>query len=91
MVKAELEALWKNTLLMHFNFIKFTEEYKAVAKRVTRYSKEIHIDKLKKILSDNVKASLVGLDVIRAILKCWIEYLDLALKVYKTINKQKVS
>ena len=30
--KAELEALWKNTSLVHSNLIYFAEEYKAVAK-----------------------------------------------------------
>ena len=65
--KAELEALWKNISLTHSNLIKYVKEYKAVAKQITGYSEEIHINKLKKILSNNVKASFIELDIIRAI------------------------
>ena len=85
--KAELEALWKNTMLAHSNLICFAEEYKAVAKQVMGYSDKIHIDKLKKIFLGNVKATLVDLDVTSTILKTWIKYLNLGLKIYKTINK----
>ena len=70
MAKAELEVLWKNVSLAHFNFIKYVEEYKAVAKQVMGYNKKIHINKLKKILLSNIKVFLVELDVISAILKC---------------------
>ena len=36
--KAELEALWKNTLLAHSNLIKYAEKYKAVIKQITGYN-----------------------------------------------------
>ena len=69
--------------------IYYVEEYKAVAKKVMGYSDKIYIDKMKKIFPTSVKAALVGLDVTRALPKIWIKYLDLGLKVYKTIEDGK--
>ena len=44
---------------------------------------------MKKIFLDSVKAILVGLNVTGTLFKTWIEYLDLGLKVYKTIEDGK--
>jgi len=51
--KKELTALWVNKDLARKNFVKYTEQYRTLA-RIVNYSDEVHIDKMKEVISDEL-------------------------------------
>jgi len=51
--KKKLTALWVNKDLARKNFVKYAEQYRMLA-RIVNYSNEVHIDKIKEIISDKL-------------------------------------
>jgi len=51
--KKELTALWVNKDLARKNFVKYAEQYRTLA-RIVNYSDEVHIDKMKEVISDEL-------------------------------------
>jgi len=56
--KKELTALWVNKDLVKKNFIKYAERYRMLA-RIVNYSDEVHIDKMKEIIPNELRNTLV--------------------------------
>ena len=51
--KKELTALWVNKDLAKKNFVKYAERYRMLA-RIVNYSDEVHIDKMKEVIPDEL-------------------------------------
>jgi len=51
--KKELTALWVNKDLAKKNFVKYAERYRTLA-RIVNYSDEVHIDKMKEVIPDEL-------------------------------------
>jgi len=51
--KKELMALWVNKDLARKNFVKYTEQYRTLA-RIVNYSNKVYIDKMKKVIPDKL-------------------------------------
>jgi len=51
--KKELTALWVNRDLAKKNFVKYVERYRTLA-RIVNYTDEVHIDKLKEVVPDEL-------------------------------------
>jgi len=51
--KKKLMALWVNKDLAKKNFVKYAEQYRTLA-RIVNYSDEVHIDKMKKVIPDEL-------------------------------------
>ena len=49
--------LWVNKDLAKKNFIKYAEQYRTLA-RIVNYSNEVHIDKMKEVISDKLQNAL---------------------------------
>ena len=51
-------VLWVNKNLAKKNFVKYTEWYRTLA-RIVNYSDEVHIDKIKEFIPDELQNALV--------------------------------
>jgi len=51
--KKELTVLWVNKDLARKNFVKYAERYRTLA-RIVNYSDEVHIDKMKEVISNEL-------------------------------------
>jgi len=51
--KKELMALWVNKDLAKKNFVKYTKQYRTLA-RIVNYSNEVHIDKMKEVIPNKL-------------------------------------
>jgi len=51
--KKELMVLWVNKDLARKNFVKYTEQYRTLA-RIVNYSNKVYIDKMKKVIPDKL-------------------------------------
>ena len=56
--KKELTVLWVNKDLAKKNFVKYAERYRTLA-RIVNYSDEVHINKMKKVISNKLRNALV--------------------------------
>ena len=56
--KKELTAFWVNKDLARKNFVKYTEQYRTLA-RIVNYSDKVHIDKMKEVIPDELQNALV--------------------------------
>jgi len=52
--KKELTVLWVNKNLAKKNFIKYAEQYRMLA-RIVNYSDEVHINKMKEVIPDELQ------------------------------------
>ena len=50
--------LWVNKDLARKNFVKYAERYRMLA-RIVNYSDEVHIDKIKEVIPDELQNALV--------------------------------
>jgi len=57
-VKKELTALWVNKDLAKKNFVKYAEWYRTLA-RIVNYSDEVHINKMKEVIPNELQNALV--------------------------------
>jgi len=56
--KKELTAFWVNKDLARKNFVKYTEQYRTLA-RIVNYSNKVHINKMKEVIPDELRNVLV--------------------------------
>ncbi|KAG7091978.1 hypothetical protein E1B28_008366 [Marasmius oreades] len=86
--KLELTQLWLNKALANKDFIKYSEQYRTLA-RITEYEDSVLIDKLKEVIPQELKNALVIQEMNGTLPKAWQEYLDLLLKAYKALHPEK--
>jgi len=56
--KKELTVLWVNKDLARKNFVKYTEQYRMLA-RIVNYSNKVHINKIEEVILDKLQNALV--------------------------------
>jgi len=86
--KKELTVLWVNKDLARKNFVKYTERYRTLA-RIVNYSDEVHIDKIKEVISNELRNVLVIYEIINQSPKTWNDYLKLLMQAYKALHPDK--
>jgi len=86
--KKELTALWVNKDLARKNFVKYAERYRTLA-RIVNYSNEVHIDKMKKVIPDELRNALVIYKITNQSPKTWDDYLKLLMQAYKALYLNK--
>ena len=86
--KKELMVLWVNKDLAKKNFVKYTEQYRTLA-RIINYSDEVHIDKMKEVIPDELQNMLIIYEITNQSSKTWDDYLKLLMQVYKTLHLDK--
>ena len=86
--KKELMALQVNKDLARKNFVKYTEWYRTLA-GIVNYSDKVCIDKIKKIISDELQNALVIYKITNQSPKTWDDYLKLLMQAYKALHLDK--
>jgi len=86
--KDELKALWNNKALANKDFIKYAEQYRTLA-RIVEYEDRIHIDKLRSVISPELRNALIILEISGKTPEVWEEYLELLLTAYKALYPEK--
>ena len=86
--KKELTVLQVNKNLAKKNFVKYAERYRTLA-RIVNYSNEVHINKMKKVISDELQNALVIYEITNQCPKTWDDYLKLLMQVYKALHLDK--
>jgi len=86
--KKELMVLWVNKYLAKKNFVKYTEQYRTLA-RIVNYSNEVHIDKMKEVIPNELQNALVIYEITNQSPKTWDDYLKLLMQVYKALHLDK--
>jgi hypothetical protein len=86
--KVEITQLWTNKTLASKDFIKYAEQYRTLA-RIVEYEDNIHIDKLREVLPQDMRNALVSLEITGTVPKKWAEYLDLLIRTYKALHPEK--
>ena len=86
--KKELTVLWVNKDLAKKNFIKYAERYRILA-RIVNYSDEVHIDKMKEVIPDELRNTLVIYKITNQYPKTWDDYLKLLIQAYKALHPDK--
>ena len=81
-VKKKLTVLWVNKDLARKNFVKYAERYRTLA-RIVNYSDEVHIDKIKKVIPNELRNMLVIYEITNQSPKTWNDYLKLLMQAYK--------
>ena len=81
-------VLWVNKDLAKKNFVKYAEQYRMLA-RIVNYSNKVHIDKMKKVISDKLQNVLVFYEITNQSPKTWNEYLKLLIQAYKALYPDK--
>ena len=87
-VKKKLTVLWVNKDLARKNFVKYAERYRTLA-RIVNYSNEVHIDKMKKVIPDELRNALVIYKITNQSPKTWDDYLKLLMQAYKALYLNK--
>ena len=80
--------LWVNKDLARKNFVKYAEWYRTLA-RIVNYSNEIHIDKMKEVIPDELWNALVIYEITNQSPKTWDNYLKLLMQAYKALYLNK--
>jgi len=75
-VKKELTVLWVNKDLARKNFVKYVEQYRTLVK-IVNYSDKVHINKIKKVISDKLRNALIIYEITNQSPKTWDDYLKL--------------
>jgi len=83
--KKELMALWINKDLARKNFVKYAEQYRTLA-RIVNYSNEVHINKIKEVIPDELQNVLVIYEITNQSPKTYNDYLQ----AYKASYLDKV-
>ena len=87
--KKELMALWINKDLARKNFVKYAEQYRTLA-RIVNYSNEVHINKIKEVIPDELQNVLVIYEITNQSPKTYNDYLKLLMQAYKASYLDKV-
>lgn len=86
--KNEITHLWTNKSLASKDFIKYAEQYRTLA-RIVDYQDSIHIDKLRDVISQELRNALVVLEISGKTPTKWEDYLELLLLSYKALHPEK--
>jgi len=86
--KKELMALWVNKDLAKKNFVKYAERYRTLA-RIVNYSNEVHINKIKEVIPNELQNVLVIYKITNQCPKTWDDYLKLLMQAYKALHPDK--
>jgi len=86
--KKELTAFWVNKNLARKSFVKYTEQYRMLA-RIVNYSDEVHIDKIKEVIPNELRNALVIYEITNQSPKTWDDYLKLLMQAYKALHLDK--
>jgi len=81
-------VLWVNKDLAKKNFVKYTEQYRTLA-RIVNYSDKVHIDKIKEVIPDELQNVLVIYEITNQSPKTWDDYLKLLMQAYKALHPDK--
>ena len=57
--------------------------------RIVNYSDEVHIDKMKEVIPDELRNALVMYEITNQSPKTWNAYLKLLMQVYKALHLDK--
>ena len=57
--------------------------------RIVNYSDEVHIDKMKKVIPDELQNALVIYEITNQCSKTWDDYLKLLMQAYKALHPDK--
>ena len=68
--------LWVNKDLAKKNFVKYTKQYRILA-RIVNYSDKVHIDKMKEVIPDELQNVLIIYEITNQCPKTWDNYLKL--------------
>ncbi|KAH9885625.1 hypothetical protein C8Q73DRAFT_749182 [Cubamyces lactineus] len=85
--KKEITALFSNKELAAKDFIKYAERFRTLG-RLTGYDDELLIDKLREVVSRDMRIALVGTRGSDAPKK-WPDFLDMLLDFYRELNPEK--
>ena len=85
--KKEITALFNNKDLAAKDFIKYAERFRTLG-RLTGYDDELLIDKLREVVSRDMRIALVGTRGSN-VPKKWTEFLDMLLDFYRELNPEK--
>ena len=86
--KKELIVLQINKDLAKKNFVKYVERYRTLV-RIVNYSNEVHINKIKEVISDELQNTLVIYEITNQSPKTQDDYLKLLMQVYKALYPDK--
>ena len=86
--KKELTVLWVNKDLAKKNFVKYAEQYRTLA-RIVNYSNEVHIDKIKEVIPEELRNALVIYEITNQSPRTWNDYLKLLMQAYKALHPDK--
>jgi len=70
------------------NFVKYVERYRILA-RIVNYTDEVHIDKLKEVVPDELQNALVMYEITNQTPKNWDDYIKLLISTYKVLHPDK--
>ncbi|OSC96532.1 hypothetical protein PYCCODRAFT_1448464 [Trametes coccinea BRFM310] len=85
--KKKITALFSNKDLAAKDFIKYAERFRTLG-RLTGYDDELLIDKLREVVSRDMRIALVGTRGSNAPKK-WPDFLDMLLDFYRELNPEK--
>ncbi|KAI0683674.1 hypothetical protein C8T65DRAFT_594866 [Cerioporus squamosus] len=85
--KKEITALFSNKELAAKDFIKYAERFRTLG-RLSGYNDELLIDKLREVVSHDMRIALVGKGGSN-VPKKWTEFLDMLLDFYRELNPEK--
>src|SRR5258707_2287966 len=86
--KDEITKLWANKELAKKDFIKFAEQYRTLA-RMLSYQDDIHMDKIKEVLPQDLRSAMIPFDLSKNKTTDWEEYMDIILNVNKMMHPEK--
>jgi len=86
--KKEITALWSNKDLAKKNFVKYVECYCTLA-CIVSYTDEVHIDKLKDVVPDDLCKSLIMYELSDKMPNKWDNYIKLLMQAYKALHPEK--
>jgi len=86
--KKELTALCVNRDLAKKNFVKYVERYRTLA-RIVNYTDEVHINKLKEVVPDELRNMPVMYKITNQTPKSWDDYIKLLMSAYKVLHPDK--
>lgn len=86
--REEIAKLWDNKSLAQKDFITYVERYRTLGKLVD-YQDEVHIDRIKKCIPDELRKALVMVGLGTQIPTDWKAFLELLLKIYKELHPEK--
>jgi len=81
-------VLWVNKDLVKKNFVKYAKQYRMLT-RIVNYSDEVHINKMKEVIPNELWNMLVIYEITNQSPKTWDNYLKLLMQAYKALYLDK--